>query len=205
MCRWTFVQSRGWSFPVAACAHTRWRARGRLRIGSRPGAGAEGQIMRVRSAEMRRVAVTAIGVAIAASLVNSGREARSAEPNGWSTPPRSRSRQSGAEHAFRSRGFPQAREWSGSSLIGTPAGSGRARFLDPENDPAAYAAAFRHHFGLHPGALSQRRAADGPPREGVEPRRGRATWPSDRSACSVTAGRSGARATLGLGNTQFRP
>jgi Cytochrome c len=153
--------------------------------------------MRVRSAEMRRVAVTAIGVAIAASLVNSGREARSAEPNGWSTP-LDRAAAERGRAALLLEGFLKP-EWS-ESVYRNAGRLWEGPVPDPEKDPAAYAAAFRHHFGLHPAPYPN----DGLPmglRKGVGPAGVKTGLQIDCMLCH--GGSIGGQSYVGLGNTQL--
>jgi Cytochrome c len=153
--------------------------------------------MRAKSTGMRLAAAIAILMSIAVSLVHFGREACSGEPNGWSTP-LDRAAAERGRTALVLEGFLKP-EWSAAAYRN----AGRlweAPGPDPEKEPAAYDAAFRHHFGLHPAPYPN----DGLPmglRQGRGPDGVKTGLQIDCMLCH--GGSIGGQSYVGLGNTQL--
>ncbi len=153
--------------------------------------------MRAKSTRLRLAAWITLGVSIAASLVELGREARSDEPGDWSTPLEKAAAERGRT-ALVLTGFLKP-EWS----TATYRNAGKLweeGAPDPEKDPAAYEAAFRHHYGLHPAPYPN----DGLPmglRMGLGSGGEKTGLQIDCMLCH--GGSIGGQSYVGLGNTQL--
>ena len=105
---------------------------------------------------------------------------------------------SGVERRWCSKGFlkPEWRE----AAYRNAGGQWEQPAPDPDKDPAAYAAAFRHHYGLHPAPY---------PNDGLPMGLRRGHWPGGAKIglqidCMVCHGGSiGGQSYVGLGNTQL--
>jgi RoxA-like, cytochrome c-like len=153
--------------------------------------------MQARSANVRLAATVAIGFAITATVLNPGPQARSSEPGGWSTP-LDRAAAARGRTALVLEGFLKP-EWSAAAYRN----AGRqweGPVPDPEKDPAAYDAAFRQHYGLHPAPYPN----DGLPmglRRGIGPGGVKTGLQIDCMLCH--GGSIGGQSYIGLGNTQL--
>ncbi len=123
--------------------------------------------------------------------------ARGGEPTGWRTP-LDRGLAERGRNALLLEGFLKP-EWSGAAYPN----AGRqweGTAPDPEKDPEAYAAAFRHHYGLHPAPYEN----DGLPmglRRGLGPKGVKIGLQIDCMLCH--GGSIGGQSYVGLGNTQL--
>jgi Cytochrome c len=151
--------------------------------------------MRERSAGIRLAA--AMGVLTAAFPGPGGLRALSGEPIGWRAPV-DRALAERGRAALLLEGFLKP-EWSETAYFNTGKLWGGPT-PDPKKDPAGYADAFRHHYGLHPAPYPN----DGLPmglRRGVGPGGAKTGLQIDCLLCH--GGSIGGTSYVGLGNTQL--
>ena len=148
-----------------------------------------------RSVVLRRA--TALVIGIAAFSGPCGGAARAGDPVGWRTPVDQAVAERGRT-ALLLQGFLKP-EWSEAAYRN----AGRqweGPVPDPAKDPVAYAAAFRHHYGLHPAPYPN----DGLPmglRRGLGPGGVKTGLQIDCMLCH--GGSIGGQSYVGLGNTQL--
>ena len=126
-----------------------------------------------------------------------GNGAYSGEPTGWRTPLDQAVADRGRT-ALLLEGFLKP-EWVRGCLSECRQAMG-GPVPDPAKDPVAYAAAFRHHYGLHPAPYPN----DGLPmglRRGIGPAGVKAGLQIDCMLCH--GGSIGGQSYVGLGNTQL--
>ncbi len=148
-----------------------------------------------RSAKPSRAAVT--GLLIAASTAWFGSSAGAGDPTGWDRP-LDRAAAERGRIALTLEGFLKP-EWS-EAVYANVARLWDQPGPDPASEPAGYAAAFRHHYGLHPSPYPN----DGLP---MGLRRGLGTGGVKTGLqidCMLCHGGSiGGQSYVGLGNTQL--
>ncbi len=124
-------------------------------------------------------------------------EARSSEPGGWSTP-LDRAAAERGRTALVLEGFLKP-EWS-TAAYRNAGRQWEGPVPDPEKDPAAYEAAFRQHYGLHPAPYPNDRLPMGL-RRGIGPGGVKSGLQIDCMLCH--GGSIGGQSYIGLGNTQL--
>jgi Cytochrome c len=134
---------------------------------------------------------------VVAFLGHSVGRACAGDPTGWRTPVDLALAERGRA-ALLLEGFLKA-EWSGAAYRNAGK-QWEGPVPDPEKDPVAYAAAFRHHYGLHPAPYPN----DGLPmglRRGLGPDGVKTGLQIDCMLCH--GGSIGGQSYVGLGNTQL--